>query len=60
MAYLGAVQNADFMSVGDDVFVFICGRWVRYCAALEWFSTLPGRIIRKLWYKGFNLRLNAA
>ncbi len=61
MSYLGHTSGIDFCQAHDTVFMFVFGRWVRFCGWLEWFDTIPGRLIRKvLSLNGIELRLNPA
>ena len=57
MAYLGHAENCDFMQVDGHVFVFVLGRWCRYCSLRQWFDTIGGRIIRWFLHKGLKITL---
>lgn len=52
MAYLGHIGNVDVMSVGDDIFIFVLKRWVRYCSIIDWFNTFAGRIAKRVCWRG--------
>ena len=58
MAYLGHTAGIDFMQADDTVFMYVFGRWVRFCGWLEWFDTIPGKLIRKVLAYGRELRLS--
>lgn len=58
MEYLGHTKGVDFMQAGDTIFAFVFGRWVRYCGMFDWFETIPGRILRKLNFNGFTVRVS--
>lgn len=57
MAYIGAVRNVDFMQVDGEIFAFVLGRWCPFCRVYEWFETLPGRLLRRVFFSGRHIRL---
>ena len=52
VSYLGYNGGLDFMQVADTIYLWARGAWHKFCRALDWFDTWPGKGIRKLFFSG--------
>ncbi len=58
-SYLGYQDGIDFAQFGDTIYLWAQRGWHKFCAALDWFSTYPGRGIRKVFYRGYWVSLKS-
>jgi hypothetical protein len=57
--YLGYTGGLDYAQFGDTIYLWARGAWRKFCRALEWFHTWPGKSIRKVFFHGHWISLKA-
>lgn len=60
MELLGTLKGLTFMQVHDTIFVWCLDRWVSYCSAFDWFTSVAGRYINKVYVAGYAVSLKEA